>query len=111
MEFFYCLLARTQASFHVEGGGSLAVEDGELAGSLEYLTYSHPSLHYPANQLCATLQYLTNQPDPPAITHRWRGPPSFSERGLCFVAVPQLCRKPAFFWKAGFGLLVIGWYW
>ena len=61
--------------------------------------------------MCPTLYCLTNQSDPAAITHRWRGPPSFRERGLCFVALSQLCRKPAFFWKAGFGLFVIGWYW
>ena len=47
-----------KASFHVEGGGPLAVEDRELAGSLEYHTYSHPNMHPSANQ-----------PDPPAITH------------------------------------------
>ena len=32
MEFFYCLLALPQASFHVKGGGPLAVEDRELGG-------------------------------------------------------------------------------
>ena len=47
---------------------------------------SHPC-HCTANQLCAMLYCLTNQLDPPAITHRWRGPPSFRERGLFFVAV------------------------
>ena len=67
---------RTIASFHVEGGGPLAVEDRELAGSLEYHTYSHPNMHPSANQ-----------PDPPAITHHYRGPPSFRERGLFFVAL------------------------
>ena len=169
-------LARTQASFHVEGGGPLAVEDGELASSLEYPTYSLPSLtlycqsivryvavlcqlvepggyhppltrsplfqgkraflrctalpincatlrclvnsfpyvvlsyqsagpggYHPPHAVedreladsleylayeCATLHPLANQLDPPAITHRWRGPPSFRERGLFFVALP-----------------------
>ena len=39
----------------------------------------------------ATLHCLANQPDPPAITHHWRGPPSFRERGLFFVAL--LCQS------------------
>ena len=65
-----------KASFHVEGGGPLAVEDRELAGSLEYLAF-----------LCATLRCLTNQLGSPAITHHYRGPPSFRERGLFFVAL------------------------
>ena len=47
-----------KASFHVEGGGPLAVEDGELAFSLEYPSY-----------VCATLHRPVNQQDPPAITH------------------------------------------
>ena len=55
-----------------------------------------PTLHPPANQLGS-----------PAITHRYRGPPSFRERGLCYVAVscqlagpggyhPPLARSPLF---------------
>ena len=55
-----------------------------------------PSLHPPANL-----------PDPAAITHRWRGPPSFRERGLSFVVMscqlagpagyhPPLSRSPLF---------------
>ena len=48
-------------------GTATAVEDGELASLLEYHTHSLPNMH------C-----LTNQLDPPAITHRYRGPPSFS---------------------------------
>ena len=43
-------------------------------------TRSHPCTALPIN--CSTLHYPANQPDPPAITHHYRGPPSFSERGL-----------------------------
>ena len=39
-------------------GTATAVEDRELAFSLEYLAYE-----------CSSLHYLTNQPPPPAITH------------------------------------------
>ena len=53
-------LVLPQASFHVEGGGPRAVEDGELACSLEYPTHSLPSLHCPAYQWRATLQCLAN---------------------------------------------------
>ena len=45
--------------------------------------------------MCATLQCRANQLDPPAITHRYRGPPSFRERGLSFVAL--LCLWGGFF--------------
>ena len=66
--------ASPQASFHVEGGGPLAVEDRELAGSLEYLAYLLPYMRRSANQLRSTLHFPANQPDPPAITHRKRSP-------------------------------------
>ena len=36
-----------------------------------------------------TLHYRANQPDPAAITHRCRGPPSFRERGLFCVHHPS----------------------
>ena len=45
-----------KASFHVEGGGPLAVEDGELGGLLEYVAWLRaPTLRCRANQLRATL--------------------------------------------------------
>ena len=50
------------------------------------------SLHHPANQ-----------PPPPAITHRWRGPPSFRERGLSFVASHK--KESHLFTEAGFLIL------
>ena len=73
-------------------------------------TRSHPC-HCTANQLCATLYCLTNQLDPPAITHRYRGTPSFRERGL-FRASPTAFfheqfatrlhfPKPPSMWKEG----------
>ena len=63
-----------------------------------------PTLHCPANQLGS-----------PAITHRCRGPPSFRERGLFFVAVscqlagpagyhPPLSRSPLFQRKRAFSV-------
>ena len=65
-------------------GTARAVEDRELASSLEYLAFECSSLHCPANQ-----------PDPPAITHRKRSP-SFRKRGLPSVApykkIPPLYR-------------------
>ena len=67
------------------------MEDRELGDLLEFLTFECPTLYYPANQLHATLHCPANQPDPPAITHRWRGPPSLKERGLFFVAL--LCQS------------------
>ena len=62
-----------------------------------------------------SLQYCANQPDPPAITHRQRGPPSFRERGLCYVAIscqlagpggyhPPLARSPLFQGKRAFSV-------
>ena len=66
-----------KAVFLVEGGGPFAVEDGELAGSRECVACVCATLQCCAYQLCATLQYPANQLDPPAITHRYRGPPSF----------------------------------
>ena len=63
-------------------GTARAVEDRELAISLEYLAYSHPSLHCPANQLRATLRCCANHPDPPAITHHYRCPPLSEKEGF-----------------------------
>ena len=84
------------------------MEDRELACSLEYLAYLRPSLHY-----------LANHPDPPAITHRWRGPPSFRERGLCGAPPTAFFHeqgptslhypKPPSMWKEGDRVSGGGW--
>ena len=55
--------------------------ENSLAHESTLHTRSHPC-HCTANQLCATLHCPANQLGSPAITHRWRGPPSFRERGL-----------------------------
>ena len=60
--------------------------ENSLAHESTLHTCSHPCTTLPIN--CATLQCRANQLGSPAITHRWRGPPSFRERGLCFVALP-----------------------
>ena len=76
------------------------MEDGELASLLEYHTHSLPNMH------C-----LTNQLDPPAITHHYRGPPSFRERGLLRASPTAFYHeqfatrlhfpKPPSMWKEG----------
>ena len=70
-------LARTQASFHVEGGGPLAVENRELAGSLEYLA-------------CLRVRYV-------AVSCQSAGPASYH---------PPLPRSPLFQGKRAFWCII-----
>ena len=72
-------------------------------------TRTHPCTALPIN--CSTLHYPANQLDPPAITHHYRGPPSFRERGLLRALLTAFFReqfatrlnfpKPPSMWKEG----------
>ena len=77
MEFFIAYLHEPKPPSVWKEGNRLRWRMENLVGCESTLHVCvRPTLHCPANQLGS-----------PAITHRWRGPPSFRERGLCFVAV------------------------
>ena len=116
MEFFYCLLARPQASFHVEGGGPRAVEDRELGGSLEYLTFECPTLQCRANQPdlhgCAYVAVSYQSPGPGRLSPTAGAVPPLSEKEgfpslpcptnkLDPAAITHRCRGPPSFGERG----------
>ena len=72
-------------SLHEPKPPSIWKEGDRLRWRIENSVTCESTLH---TCVCATLQCCANLLDPPAITHRCRGPPSFRERGLCFVALP-----------------------
>ena len=81
-------------------GTARAVEDRELAGSLEHLAYSLPNMHCTANllnlhanALCCTVLPITQTR---RLSPTASGPPSFRERGLCGASSTAFssCDKP-----------------
>ena len=84
--------ALPQAPFHVEGGGPLAVEDRELAGSLEYLAYLLPIV--PLTPQAPAAQIASFHVEGEGPRERWRIENSLAHKSTLHVCVLRCTTLP-----------------